>query len=243
MCLERKINDPFSRWALFSLTLTSQSNDWKLYKFQGHCQLGIATGRESCFWPDLSHPGFRVSCPRRPTKISQTPPRAAQTPTIRLPTWLPEFRLPSRPYKPGTSSRPSFRLHCKRHGRTNWLPWPWNKQQLQVDWPLTLILYFNFISIYDWYFVDVRHLDYMIWICPWIRDYKNLLDYFHTCDVTSAVAASSGNSASTAGGSVASGSGRAMGAPASNSTPLGLPPMPQNFPPTEIQALLSKIDI
>ena len=74
-------------------------------------------------------------------------------------------------------------------------------------------------------------------------DYKYLLDYFHTCDVTSAVAASSGNSASTSGGSVASGSGRAMGAPASNSTPLGLPPMPQNFPPTEIQALLSQIDI
>merc|ERR1719259_1151855 len=52
-----------------------------------------------------------------------------------------------------------------------------------------------------------------------------------------AVAASRGNSASAAGGSVASGSGRAMGAPASNPTPLGLPPMPQNFPPTEIQAI------
>merc|ERR1719259_1282791 len=56
-----------------------------------------------------------------------------------------------------------------------------------------------------------------------------------------AVAASRGNSASTAGGSVASGSGRAMGASASNSTPLGLPPMPQNFPPTEIQAIQQAI--
>ena len=43
MCFERKINDPFSRWALFlNLKLTSQSNDRKLYIFQGHCQLGIA---------------------------------------------------------------------------------------------------------------------------------------------------------------------------------------------------------